>query len=461
MKNKLILVLACFISFVATAQDSKPSKTHGHSHYPEHDSLPGHKLLYPSKTPDRIIANLTIDPAHSFAVNWRTDQQVNQGFVEIAVATDGPEFLLGTVRKIDAKSQRFENQNSNEPMVKATYHSAIVSDLQPLKTYVYRVGNGSKNENYWSEWFQFTTAGIDMNEPFSFIYFGDAQNSVKSLWSRVIRNSYRQFPKVNFLLHAGDLINDRDANLEWGEWFYAGSFIHATVPSIMTPGNHEYRVDELSSLWRPQLTLPENGPIDAVKETCYALDYQDMKLISIDAPAFSANQEAREAQKVWLDSLLNANTKKWTAITMHYPIFSTAEGRDNKELREGLIPIINKYKVDLVLQGHDHTYARGYVKNEGKGLPIVEDAGTVYAVSVSGPKMYESKDRDWMVRRGEFTQLFQIITVSEDTLKYGAYTPTGNLYDAFDLIKKNGKKHLINKVPNTPVRLKTDFIKEE
>ena len=146
---------------------------------------------------------------------------------------------------------------------------------------------------------------------------------------------------------------------------------------------------------------------------------------------------------------------------MHYPIYSTAKGRDNKELREALKPLMDKYGVDLVLQGHDHTYARGFVENEGKGLTVVNKAGTIYAVSVSGPKMYESKDQEWMVRRGEFTQLFQIITVSKNSIKYGAYTPIGTLYDAFELIKKNGKKKLINKVPDTPTRLRKDFVKEE
>ncbi|MFS4418020.1 fibronectin type III domain-containing protein [Maribacter sp. 2307ULW6-5] len=434
---------------------------HGHSHYAEHDSVVAHKLMFPSATPDRIIANLTVDPAHSFAVNWRTDQQIGVGVVELALATDGPEFLLRGVRKIKAISQKFQNQNRREPLVKATYHSAVIHDLEANTTYVYRVGNGSDDDSKWSEWFQFTTARNDMEKPFSFIYFGDAQNNVKSLWSRVIRSSFRQFPQVNFMLHAGDLINDRDANLEWGEWFHAGSFIHATVPSMMTPGNHEYRDGVLSSLWRPQFTLPENGPTEGLKETCYALDYQDMKLISIDAEGFDEHQEARTAQTKWLDSVLRTNSKKWTVMTMHYPIYSTVEGRDNRELREALKPLIDKYEVDLILQGHDHTYARGYAENKSKGLTVVQDAGTIYAVSVSGPKMYESRNQEWMVRRGEFTQLFQIITVSNDTIKYGAYTPIGTLYDAFDLIKKDGKKKLINKMPKTPVRLKKDFVKEE
>ena len=458
---KVFLVAVGFLISGVAALNGQTLGPDDHTHYEAHDSIVSHKLIFPSKTPDRVIANLTVDPAHSIAVNWRTNQQIDSSFVEIAVATDGPEFLLEDIRKVKAVSQEFENQNWKEPLVKATFHSAVIAALKPNTTYIYRVGNGSRNDDFWSEWYQITTAHDDLDAPFSFIYFGDAQNSVKSMWSRVIRNSYRQFPEVDFMLHAGDLINDRDANKEWGEWFHAGSFIHATIPSIMTPGNHEYRDGVLSSLWRPQFTLPENGPTDAVKETCYAIDYQNMKLISIDAQGFGESEEAKNAQVQWLDSVLSSNTKKWTTITLHYPIFSTAKGRDNRELREALQPLMDKYKVDLVLQGHDHTYARGFVKNEGKGLPIVKNAGTIYAVSVSGPKMYESKDQDWMVRRGEYTQLFQIISVSKDRIKYGAYTPVGTLYDAFELVKKDGKKQLINKMLDTPIRLKKDFVKEE
>ncbi len=435
--------------------------SHSHSHYPDYDSIAAHKLIFPSQVPDRIIANLTSDPAHSFAVNWRTDQDVKSGELQIALATDGPEFLLEGVRKISANSEIFENQNRREPLVKAVYHSVMVDGLKPKTTYIYRVGYGEDSNDGWSEWFQFTTASAAPDDGFSFIYFGDAQNNVKSLWSRVIRNSYRKFPEVDFMLHAGDLINDRDANLEWGEWFYAGSFIHATIPSVMTPGNHEYRDGVLTSLWKPQFTLPENGPIEELQETCFVIDYQDMKLISIDSEGYDESLEARSAQIKWLDSVLQSNTKKWITIFTHYPVYSTKEGRDNWELREGIKPLIDKYKVDLVLQGHDHTYARGYADNKGKGLTVVDDAGTVYAVSVSGPKMYESQDQDWMVRRGEYTQLFQIITVAQDTVKYEAYTPIGNLYDAFDLIKKDGKKQLINRVPESPVRLRKDFLKED
>ncbi len=460
IRSAILFVIA---SWSCVAQIEKVE--HGHTHYQLYSETPQHKLIFPSKVPDRIILHLTEDAAHSFALNWRTDQSIDKAYVEVAKETHGPDLRLEENHKrIMANTQFFENENKRdkEPLVKAAYHSVTVEGLDSGATYVYRVGDGSDDDTTWSEWFQIETLEENDNTPFSFIYFGDAQNDVKSMWSRVIRKSYKMVPDVDFMLHAGDLINHSESNREWGEWFYAGSYIHATVPSIMTPGNHEYRNNVLSALWRPQFNLPKNGPFKEVKETSYALDYGNMKLISFDAKYFKDHSKLRAAQVHWLDSVLASNTNKWTTLFMHYPIYSTAKGRDNTSLREELKPLIDKYGVDLVLQGHDHTYARGYASNEAEGKTVVQDAGTVYAVSVSGPKMYESKDQDWMVRRGEYTQLFQIITVSKDNIKYESYTPLGSLYDAFELIKDDkGNKTLRNKVPDDfPMRLKKDFVKD-
>lgn len=43
-----------------------------------------------------------------------------------------------------------------------------------------------------------------------------------------------------------------------------------------------------------------------------------------------------------------------------------------------------------------------------------------------------------MERSAENTQLFQVIRVESDTLRFRAYTVTGELYDAFDLVKRPG-----------------------
>ncbi len=405
-------------------------------------------LIFPSKHPDQIILNLTENPMTSVAVNWRTDHTVMKGSVEVAIATHGPSFRED-VRTIEAVSEAFEHQYENEPQVRARFHSATITDLQPGSTYVYRVGI----DTVWSEWFQYHVSDVGQ-EPLSFIYFGDAQNDVKSMWSRVIREAYSTFPEVDFMLHAGDLINRFDRDREWSDWFHAGSFIHAMIPSVMTPGNHEYGDLVLSPQWRPQFNLPANGP-EGLEETCYQINYPNLKIVSLDAEQIDESESYKAAQAQWLDSILLNDPKAWTAVTLHYPLYSTKPNRDNPELRATFKPIFDKHQVDIVLQGHDHAYGRGRVKNEHTGLNLQDQStGTMYVVSVSGPKMYEVSGDHWMDRRAANTQLFQIISIKDDTLNYQAYTAVGDPYDAFDLIKIKGKPNkLIDKTPAMPERI--------
>ncbi len=419
---------------------------HSHSH---HEAAEGSvKIFLPSPEPDRVILNLTETPETSIAVNWRTDTTVVNGFVEWAQATHGPEFL-NSVTRLPASMEKLKVKHGDEPEVNAHYFSSIIAKLSAGKKYVYRVGN----DHAWSEWHQIKMP--DPTDKLSFIYFGDAQNDIKSMWSRVIREAYKTMPQVDFMLHAGDLINRSDRDQEWGEWFYAGNFIHATIPSVMTPGNHEYGKGViLSPQWRPQFNLPTNGP-KGLEETCYAVNYSNLKVISLDAEQIDESPYYLGKQARWIDSVLTHDPRKWTAITFHYPVFSTKPNRDNKNLREKFKPIFDKHKVDIVLQGHDHAYGRGMVNNVPSGVGVNDKvSGTMYVVSVSGPKMYDISDDPWMQRRARNTQLFQIITIQNSTLSYKAYTATGELYDAFDLLKSENKQNkLVNRIPESKERL--------
>ncbi|MHC5542496.1 fibronectin type III domain-containing protein, partial [Singulisphaera rosea] len=199
----------------------------GHEHPPEKVAdVAVHK---PTPMPDRIILTWTGDPARSQAVTWRTDGSANKASAQIARASAAPKFVE-KVETVDATSQDVDT-NLNH----AHFHSAVFEGLEPSTLYAYRVGDGVN----WSEWFHFKTAS-DKPEPFTFIYFGDAQNDVKSLWSRVIRGAYSDAPKARFIIHAGDLINRANSDAEWGEWHASGGWLNGMVPSVPTPGNHEY-----------------------------------------------------------------------------------------------------------------------------------------------------------------------------------------------------------------------------
>jgi 3',5'-cyclic AMP phosphodiesterase CpdA len=388
-------------------------------------------LHKPSATPDRIILTWTGPPATSQAVTWRTEAPVERAIAQIAEAGDGPGFVKNA-RTVDASSQLVKT-DINE----ARMHSAEFTDLTPGTVYAYRVGDG---EN-WSEWNQFRTASASP-APLEFIYVGDAQNDIYSLWSRLIRQGLRDAPRMQFIVHAGDLVNTSTRDALWGEWHRAAGWINRSVASFPTPGNHEYPLIDgqrgLTPLWRPQFALPSNG-VAGLEESNYYLDIQGVRMISLNS------NERHAEQAAWLDRLLSApHSNRWVIATFHHPIFSSAKGRDNPELRALWQPLFDKHGVDLVLTGHDHTYAR---------TNLIER--TVYVVSVSGPKMYTLERNARMQRAAADTQLFQIVRVDGGRLSYEARTARGVLYDAFELRKQSGKRpnRLLNRVPAMPERL--------
>jgi 3',5'-cyclic AMP phosphodiesterase CpdA len=484
--------------------------------------------------PDRVVLTWSDDPRTTQSVSWRTDTSIERAVAEIAVANaDGRRMQP---ERFAAATERFRS-DINE----AHYHTLTFRDLEPNTLYAYRVGDGVN----WSEYFHFRTAS-ERPRPFSFIYFGDAQNDLKTHWSRVFREAFRDAPRAAFTLHAGDLINEDAWDAEWGEWHEAPAWVNGTIPVIATPGNHEYfranpgpdgerfwntadggvievAVEEtifeasdgtehgsltargrdgisarleyddddkivavdpgvtqltgfsedtligtdydrlplndrmrdpgdprVSTHWRPQFNFPVYNELpETLAETVYYIDYQGVRFISLDS-----NRD-RDAQIPWLREVLENNPNRWTIVTFHHPIFSPARDRDNPELRELWKPLLDEFRVDLVLNGHDHTYARtGAIdaprssENVPTGYQQAYDPniGTVYVVSVSGPKMYPITKGTYARRVAENTQLYQIVDVSDAELRYRAYTATGQLYDEFSLEKRDGAPNLLHEV---------------
>lgn len=427
-----VAMLSIVVASIAVAHE-------GHDHPPK--KVQPAEFYRPTAIPDRIVLTWAGDPRNSQSVTWRTSTEITTALAEIAVADGSPHFFK-TATKVAAKTEPLKT-DINE----AHFHSVTFADLKPGTRYGYRVGDGVN----WSEWFHFSTAS-EKPEPFSFIYFGDAQNDIRSMWSRVIREAFTDAPKAKFLVHAGDLINTAESDAEWGEWFGAGNWLNAMIPSVAVPGNHEQAKNQdgtrrLSHHWRKQFTQLENGPA-GFEEVCFTLVYGNTRIIGLDS------NNGLEEQARWMEQVLTDNKCEWVVCTFHHPIFSTGNDRDNPKLRAVWKPVFDKFKVDLVLQGHDHTYGRTglstpvevpeTVGNVPTGVTNVDQTtGTIYVVSVSGPKMYNLQPHEFMKRTAEDTQLYQIIHIDGPTLRYESRTAVGELYDAFVLEKQPGQ---INKI---------------
>ncbi len=432
----------------------------------------------PKGVPDRIILTGPEDPSTSQYVTWRSTSPLPiDGKVEVRT-------VGGEARTVDAEEKPERTLNGYP----SRSHSAKLTGLVPGTAYEYRVGAGSA----WSSWATFTTASAEA-KPFEFLYFGDAQEGIDSVWHDTTRAARAAAPNAELGVYAGDMTNTSTIEKEWDDWLAGIGDATRTMNALPTPGNHEVGPEPFMEHYLDTFEHDANGPVasDAgvhastygehiasiLKDTAYYTDYQGVRFVTLNAnrddicpiitpPGLTSfncdtgRQVQMSMQAKWLDRVLQANPHRWSVVIAHQPLYSTGVSgnglRDEANWRQHILPVIETNNVDLVLQGHDHTYGRGHSGSTKTGIDGVT-AGPVYVVSNAGQKQYtlpSATDNIWTrnnataVVRAQDTSTFQKIRVDGDTLKYEAVVTyarsggsatkaVGDTLDSFTITKRD------------------------
>ncbi|MFI5128423.1 MAG: purple acid phosphatase family protein [Chitinophagales bacterium] len=212
-------------------------------------------------------------------------------------------------------------------------------------------------------------------------------------------------------------------------------------PVFPVTGNHDYwDNDDSAFLDHSKLdyfkifSMPENGESGGVpshNQAFYSYDIGNIHLIALDSfgQQDSTNlSDTTGIQFQWLkkDLAKNKNTD-WVIAYWHHPPYSMgSHSSDNdmeSRIRENVVPLLERYGVDLVLCGHTHNYERtrlmhGHYGVEGSfdaakynlgnssGLyngnrnscPYIKDStnrGTVYVVTGASSETVSSVQPTW------------------------------------------------------------------
>jgi acid phosphatase type 7 len=379
--------------------------------------------------PERVVLNITENPHDSQAVTWRTRQKGTAPAAQIVLLSDLLKLETG-VRIFNAETCRVDTGDTGP----AYHHAVVFESLSADTDYAFRVGD----DPVWSEWCRFKTAS-DGPAPFTMVFFGDIQVQVHALGSQLFRTAALAVPDAAFWLFAGDMVDNGPDDREWAEFFTAVSWMARTFPLVPVPGNHEYpdpriipkEERRITPLWRPHFTLPDNGP-PGLEETVYYFAYQGVLFIVLNG------NEQIETQAAWLEAILSQNIPDWIIVSIHQPVYPISMRRHSTTFQEVFVPVFDRFGVDLVLQGHDHGYARTVALKNNQPVPENEP-GTVYIISNSGPKFYPVSDRydHLMARTGSEEMLFHTIRVEGDALHFTAFDITGRLVDTAVLQKNH------------------------
>lgn len=123
----------------------------------------------------------------------------------------------------------------------------------------------------------------------------------------------------------------------------------------------------------------------------------------------------------WIEKELAASASEWKICFFHHPLYSSAGKHGSaRDLRAMLEPLFVKHKVDVVFNGHDHSYER-----------IKPQQGIYYFVSGAGGSL-----RKGDLRRAEFTEAgfdqdfqFMLVEIDGSDMYFQTITRTGQTVD--------------------------------
>lgn len=199
-------------------------------------------------------------------------------------------------------------------------------------------------------------------------------------WNKTLQKALQQNPNLSFVISVGDQINDT-ANGENQEYEYAGFLCPAilrSLPLSTVIGNHDAKFDNYSNHFNNPNTFDNAGSAYTLGRTAAGTDYYytygNALFIVLDTNNYNCQTHENVIQK----AIQLHGDKKWRIVLFHQDIYGSGYDHSDSDgivLRTQLTPILDKYKIDVVLQGHDHTYSRTFqLASDGAEHPAFKTA---------------------------------------------------------------------------------------
>ncbi|WP_342420299.1 PA14 domain-containing protein [Paenibacillus sp. FSL E2-0178] len=335
-------------------------------------------------------------------------------------------------------------------------HKAIATGLVPGTAYKYRVGS----DGNWSAAGSFTTEG-ENEKAYNFLYMTDSQGANTNdyeVWAKTLKNGLDDYPDAKFLVMTGDQVDAGSLESQWLDYFGKPQNMLMKLPLMAAVGNHEgpYNDNYYYHFNYPNDSIDDPLPPGSV----YSYDYGDAHIMVLNTMDMGWDERQRnsfEQQVDWLKREVAVTDKKWKVVAFHKAVYSLgnhALDSDILALREKMVPVFDELGIDVVLQGHDHTFMRSYqmyedkavtdIQKNGDGNPLNPD-GTLYMINNSaGTKYYDIQKGVNPYYANVYQQpkvpIYSGITMTEDSFTINSYK-SGDAapFDTYTIVRDDSK----------------------
>jgi len=229
------------------------------------------------------------------------------------------------------------------------------------------------------------------------IAYGDSRDGHRR-HRKLVKAMLEAEPDV--VIHTGDFVTHSDDKEEW-----------ATALEIMKPlmdhslflparGNHEKSAAQFVDYFKIR-----GG------HSWYSIDHDSVHYIVIDS---EKDQWKDSTQYKWIEHDLQSQPENTllTIAIMHIPLYTSGKWEPSGNLRRKIEPLFLQYGVDLVIQGHNHSYER-----------IEKDGITYIITGGGGAQLYDQGNRKQQVERFYKGIHFCLIVRNGKHLTGRVYTP--------------------------------------
>ncbi|MBQ7908298.1 MAG: metallophosphoesterase [Elusimicrobiaceae bacterium] len=250
-----------------------------------------------------------------------------------------------------------------------TQHKAVLYGLVPNQDFCYRlyVYNAAKDGLQAPIEGSFRTLFSPERKVVKFLAFGNTAG--ENIGPKALLASQMAQKEADFVIHTGDLTasglnEDADA-----EFFTPYKEVLDKTPLFIALGANEYGPDrterESKSFVRTNYSRFHDMSWSNATPKYYFFDTANARFIFLDANAaygavWAPNIDEKSTQYKWLQSTLASAAEKWKIVVVNAPMYSTGAKGPANEAASRLVPLFEKYGVDLVLQGAEANYERTF-----------------------------------------------------------------------------------------------------
>jgi len=372
------------------------------------------------KTPDNVVLAMADDGNAAITITWRTSEAVADGIAQIAAegTGDAPRYLEYPAKTRELHSPELKSDNL------VFCHTVTMHDLPLGTSYRYRVG--SAKHDAWSDYATFSLPSGD-GDGFTFIYLGDTQSKPAGV-GRLLEGADARHPETAFYMIGGDIVDNGDYRNLWDDFLAYTKAVFKRKPVVPVMGNHDFGDHGVYGprIFSLYFGLPDQVSPAEVRD--YSFQYGN---------AFFVIVNSTDMAVPWLEEQLREADKRgceYKIVMFHAPVYNPREDRNNEAAKQYYVPLFDKYAVDLVLTGHDHSYLRTKMMRNGKPVQPGE-TGTTYVVATACAKFHKCQPLDFAEKQIANLATYQRITLGKNKLSYTAHDDRGAVVDAFETSK--------------------------